>query len=1012
MSLSLSSRAVRAEGATHTVELRLEGNSNELGTIQHVVYNLGPTFDQPERLITDTASQGFPVEIMAFGDFTATAHVQFHDQRVAILIHSTKLPQAESRTPAEDWSTDSASWLRKMRSASARAALTTELTLFLSVVAFGWLLVAAWPNSAAVSLAGWQLPISLEGRLLVLAAAAGGLGALLQAALTLATYLGNRNVEKSWVGWYLLRAPTGMALGLVGYSLGVRAFLLSPEVGPSAVSPLGVTVLSLAIGFLSPRVTTRLQEIVMTLLTTASIDEVTSKSDRPTEPPAASPEAEREAQRLSDLALSQTVLRGKDIPVQEMFDLAERLRGVNEFQDARRLYGRIWHQADWANLGVTAVKVGQKYALSTYKDPDLPAGDRFTRALEILDEVDQLDFGAPRGRDREESFRRSARLEVEQRQESLGLRGAVYKRRWQIEAQHGDLEQSLGCYLKGYELGLAFPDNSLGVETDQGYTGINAAFVLELLAREEAKQSPYPSTGPSAARARFEQARTIRQMLSERLPKLAAQPAYSWLTKAWWFHSTLAEARFGLGDCDGAIEALRDYNRAHGLAHTGPPLEKIRSWEFESTLTQLSALTLLHTELTDLLEPSSTEGSSAIDRAQAMNRGRQALREYLGVYAPAIDRTDTGKLGLALSGGGFRASLFHIGVLAYLAERDMLRRVEVLSCVSGGSIVGAHLYLEMRRLLAAKPDSEVTRQDYLEIVERLERDFLAGVQTNIRGQVFSSIWVNLRILLQPGYTTTRRLGVLYERELYSRVRDGNERRPRYLRDLFVKPKSEPDNFRPKYDNWRRNTKVPTLVLNATTLNTGHNWQFTASWMGEPPIGLDAEIEGNYRLRRMYHQEAPRLKDRWRHWYSQPFAPPDYQHIRLGEAVAASSCVPGLFEPLVLPDLYDNKVVRLVDGGVHDNQGIASLLEQDCNTMIVSDASGQMEAQDNPQDTRLGVSMRSFSVSMTRVRQTQYRELAARKRSGLLKGLMFIHLKRDLDADPVDWRDCQDPVRFV
>lgn len=31
------------------------------------------------------------------------------------------------------------------------------------------------------------------------------------------------------------------------------------------------------------------------------------------------------------------------------------------------------------------------------------------------------------------------------------------------------------------------------------------------------------------------------------------------------------------------------------------------------------------------------------------------------------------KLGLALSGGGFRASLFHIGVLARLAERDLLR---------------------------------------------------------------------------------------------------------------------------------------------------------------------------------------------------------------------------------------------------------------------------------------------------------------------------------------------------
>ena len=45
------------------------------------------------------------------------------------------------------------------------------------------------------------------------------------------------------------------------------------------------------------------------------------------------------------------------------------------------------------------------------------------------------------------------------------------------------------------------------------------------------------------------------------------------------------------------------------------------------------------------------------------------------------------KLGLALAGGGFRASLFHLGVLRRMAELDLLRYVQVLSTVSGGSIV-------------------------------------------------------------------------------------------------------------------------------------------------------------------------------------------------------------------------------------------------------------------------------------------------------------------------------------
>src|SRR5437868_15290628 len=64
-----------------------------------------------------------------------------------------------------------------------------------------------------------------------------------------------------------------------------------------------------------------------------------------------------------------------------------------------------------------------------------------------------------------------------------------------------------------------------------------------------------------------------------------------------------------------------------------------------------------------------------------------------------------GKVGLALSGGGFRAALFHAGVLARLAELDALRHVEVLSCVSGGSILGALYYLELRRELMKTPDS-------------------------------------------------------------------------------------------------------------------------------------------------------------------------------------------------------------------------------------------------------------------------------------------------------------------
>lgn len=49
------------------------------------------------------------------------------------------------------------------------------------------------------------------------------------------------------------------------------------------------------------------------------------------------------------------------------------------------------------------------------------------------------------------------------------------------------------------------------------------------------------------------------------------------------------------------------------------------------------------------------------------------------------------RLGVALSGGGFRAAAFHLGLFDFLVEKKILWDIDVLSCVSGGSIAGAFL---------------------------------------------------------------------------------------------------------------------------------------------------------------------------------------------------------------------------------------------------------------------------------------------------------------------------------
>jgi predicted acylesterase/phospholipase RssA len=652
--------------------------------------------------------------------------------------------------------------------------------------------------------------------------------------------------------------------------------------------------------------------------------------------PASEPKSSPPPESLKSLA--RNILRGQHEEPQEMLRLALALKKQRAFDDARKILALARQQ----NVQDPALrlKLAQQHALCTYKDPDLPTGERLRDALDMLGSVEDL---------------RTTR-----NQETLGLLGAVHKRLWELDAQKTHLERSLAYYRRGYVEGLA---------GDYGYTGINAAYVLEVLANLEIAEAKKANTSSETAQSRLNEARKIREDLAAHLPPLAQQPGNEWLEQEWWFLVTVAEALFGLGRYEESVAWLRK----------GQALAEVAPWELETTTRQLGALARLQAE---------RNGSAD---APEQNEAWKALRKFLGPNEAGVLTAYAGKVGLALSGGGFRASLFHIGVLARLAELDLLRHVEVLSCVSGGSIVGAHYYLEVRKLLQDKPDAEITREDYIELVERLEKDFLEGVQRNIRTRVAASLWSNLRMIFDHNYSRTERAGDLYERELFSRVKDGEGDQPRWLNDLFIKPPGEPE-FKPKYDNWRRQAKVPILILNATTLNTGHVWQFTASWMGEPPGDINTAIDGNERLRRMYYPEAP-----------QP-----HKQVRLGHAVAASACVPGLFEPLALAKLYPGRTVRMVDGGVHDNQGTASLLEENCTVQLVSDASGQMNTQSNPSRGLLGVPLRSNSILMSRVREAQYCELQVRENSSLLRGLMFVHLKKDLDVNTVDWINCEDP----
>ncbi len=642
-----------------------------------------------------------------------------------------------------------------------------------------------------------------------------------------------------------------------------------------------------------------------------------------------------------------TILRTDGGDPLELLELGEKLRRFNCFDLARRVLERARENPDQIPLPEDKrLKIVQQQALCTYKDPDLPRHTALERALSLLTV--------------------HADLEKTKDQETLGLAGAILKRQWEVDGAKQHLELSLAFYRRGYDQGVA---------GDQGYTGINAAYVLDLLADLEEKQALDAGATSSVADERRRRARAIRERLVDELPGLAEQPENVWLKTQWWFWATLAEAHFGLG-----IHDPEHYEKAGKQLTQGQEL-KPPDWEFESTVRQLASLAMLQAGGEDELKQSG---------------GWEAIRDILGKDLEAVRSVFNGKLGLALSGGGFRASLFHIGVLARLAELDVLRHVHVLSCVSGGSIVGAHYYLELRRRLSEKQDGAITRDDYIGAVRDTATAFMKGVKRNLRTRVAGSIVANAKMMFSGTYSRTERLAELFEREIYDLIDDD---RKRTMGDLKIFPPGRKD-FEPKRENWRRKNKVPMLVLNATSLNSGHNWQFTTSFMGESPHAIDEEIDGNWRFRRLYYKDAPG----------------PHQSVPLGVAVGASACVPGLFEPIVMRDLYPNDrkrhpemIVRLVDGGVHDNQGVVSLLEQDCSAMIVSDASGQMTSDPEPAGGILAPLLRTNSILMERVRQAQFQELKSRHRSGLLKRLMILHLKKALDVEAIDWKGCEEPA---
>jgi NTE family protein len=253
------------------------------------------------------------------------------------------------------------------------------------------------------------------------------------------------------------------------------------------------------------------------------------------------------------------------------------------------------------------------------------------------------------------------------------------------------------------------------------------------------------------------------------------------------------------------------------------------------------------------------------------------------------------RIGLALSGGGSRAMAFHLGCLRALDKLGLLNRVEVLSTVSGGSVIGA--------LYAAN------RDPFPAFEERVRAHLARGfVRPAIRKALTTTEGLRavycLLILVPTNFFLSM---VSLVGGLLTRILPPLQRRywrPEKLHPPFRRFASRTTILRRVFDEDVFNglglqdlpEEAPLLVVNAADLRTGSAFYFSQ------------QSSGSWRLGELADRE-----------------------VSLAQAVTASAAFPALLPALdeVLPfnkkdGTRREERVSLTDGGVYDNLGLAPL----------------------------------------------------------------------------------------
>jgi NTE family protein len=310
------------------------------------------------------------------------------------------------------------------------------------------------------------------------------------------------------------------------------------------------------------------------------------------------------------------------------------------------------------------------------------------------------------------------------------------------------------------------------------------------------------------------------------------------------------------------------------------------------------------------------------------------------------------KVGLCLSGGGFRAMIYHLGTLRKLRQMGILDKVDVISSVSGGSIIAAYYVLKSANFEGFEAGiRSAAKMNFIRMILRVPRILLPLVGFVLLlaavtvfffwdiGEREVTDWLLLAVISLGAILLMFILLAWYQFEIFpfSRIIES------IYSEFLYHGKTLGDL-----------PQRPEIVINSTNVETGRPFTFSRGYMGDSTYTYPDD--GSEPI------------------HFQAFAFP------IAKAVSASTCVPGAFTPVKISARYVDTLAhynqirpRLVDGGVFDNQGIHKLTQtgmpNDCRYILVSDAGAPL-VRNSHYSNSLTLLGRTMDVFMARIKNFQ------------------------------------------